>query len=102
MRDSLVGVRLSKQEKDELATQAALAAISVSDYMRKRIFGHPVQARGDLQVLAEIRRQGGLLKHLYNETRGMYSEDFSRAIKANEVYYRDLLKKMDTGGEERL
>jgi hypothetical protein len=93
MRNCHITVRFSEEEKNEVEEQADLAAISVSEYMRKRVLGHPVMARGDLRLLAELRRQGGLLKHLYNETKGTYSEDFSRAIRANENYYHDLLKE---------
>jgi hypothetical protein len=100
MRSCHITTRFSEEEKQEVEQQADLAAISVSDYIRRRVLGHPVQSKGDLRVLAELRRQGGLLKHLYNETRGAYSEDFSQAIRANEAYYHDLLKEISSGKKE--
>jgi hypothetical protein len=93
MRRSHITIRFSEEEKNEVEQQADLAALSVSEYIRKRVLGHAVQSKGDLRVLAELRRQGGLLKHLYNETRGTYSEDLSRAIRANENYYHSLKKE---------
>jgi hypothetical protein len=93
MRRCYVTIRLSEEEKSELQAQADIAVISLSEYIRKRTFGHPIKARGDLRILAELRRQGGLLKHLYNETKGNYDEDLSRAIRANESFYSDLKKR---------
>jgi hypothetical protein len=41
-------------------------------------------------VLAELRRLGGLLKHVHLETRGAYSQDTANAIRALESYARAL------------
>jgi hypothetical protein len=43
-----------------------------------------------LAVLAELRRLGGLLKHVHLETRGTYSELTANAIRALEAYAREL------------
>ena len=99
MRKHVAMFRLSKEEKDELNQQAEIAAITVSDYIRRRIYGHVITSKADLKLLGEIRRQGGLLKDLYNKTKGMYSEEFSRAIRANEAYYYELKKNIGKGGE---
>ena len=91
MRESWVHIRLTKDEKLEISQQADLAGITLSEYMRKRIFGHVVKSKADLRILSELRRQGGLLKDLYNKTKGTFSEEFSRAIRANEKFYQNLL-----------
>ena len=45
--------------------QAAIAGLSVSEYMRRLFFGgRPIVARTDSQMIRELRRMGGLLKHL--------------------------------------
>jgi hypothetical protein len=43
-----------------------------------------------MNVLAELRRLGGLLKHIHLETRGIYSELTANAIRALESYSRTL------------
>jgi hypothetical protein len=48
--------------------QAAIAGLSVSEYMRRLFFGgRPLIARTDEQMIRELRRMGGLLKHLGRE-----------------------------------
>jgi hypothetical protein len=93
MRDDYITIRISQEEKHEIKEQSGLAGLSISDYIRRRVFGRLVTAKTDLHILAELRRQGGLLKHLYNETKGTYSEALSGAIKANERFYNSLREK---------
>lgn len=46
---------------------AQIAGMSVGRYLRHKISGQHVSSKYDLQLLNELRRQGGLLKHLaYN------------------------------------
>ena len=57
-------LRVSTEEKQRVAEQAALAGLSVSEYMRRTVFGgRPVVAAADAAMLRELRRVGGLLKH---------------------------------------
>ena len=48
----------------------------------------------DLRVLAELRRLGGLLKHIHNETRGMYSARTAEAIGALTACARELERRV--------
>lgn len=57
-------LRVSAEEKQRVAEQAALAGLSVSEYMRRTVFGgRPIVAASDQAMLRELRRVGGLLKH---------------------------------------
>lgn len=57
-------LRVSTEEKERVEEQAGLAGLSVSEYMRRTIFGgRPVVAAADEAMLRELRRIGGLLKH---------------------------------------
>ena len=57
-------VRITKAEDERLQTQAAIARISVAEYMRRKFFGgRPIIARTDDLAIRELRRLGGLLKH---------------------------------------
>ena len=57
-------VRFSDAEETSLREQAASAGLSLSEYLRRRLFGgRPIVARTDDQTTRELRRIGGLLKH---------------------------------------
>jgi hypothetical protein len=89
-RDIRIGLRVSKEERLEIAVQAEVSHLTVSEYMRRRVLGKRVVPQADLAVLAELRRLGGLLKHVHLETRGVYSELTANAIRALEAYARTL------------
>ncbi len=57
-------LRLTAEEDERMTQQAAIAGISVSEYMRRLFFGgRPIIARTGDQTIRELRRLGGLLKH---------------------------------------
>ena len=59
-------LRLTAEEDERMTQQAAIAGISVSEYMRRLFFGgRPIIARTDDQTIRELRRLGGLLKHYF-------------------------------------
>ena len=58
-------LRLTGEEDARLSGQAAIAGISVSEYMRRLFFGgRPLVAKTDGQTIRELRRLGGLLNEL--------------------------------------
>ena len=62
--------RLTAEGDARIEKQAALAGISVSEYMRRLFFGgRPVVAKSDEQAIRELRRLGGLLKHNFETVR---------------------------------
>ena len=68
-------LRLSGDEDARLVEQAAIAGLSVSEYMRRLFYGgRPIIARTDGQMIRELRRMGGLLKHLGMANTGMEQE----------------------------
>lgn len=77
-----VTLRLAAEEKDRLKSDADLAGLSVSEIVRRHYFGRPIIANADLVMVREMRRMGGLMKHLHNESGGAYSEQTSEAISA--------------------
>jgi len=59
-----ITLRVTEYEKSRLEDQAAVAGLSVSEYMRRRFHGgRPILARVDERMIRELRRQGGLIKH---------------------------------------
>jgi hypothetical protein len=61
-------------EREAIEEQARLAGLSTSAYMRKRCLGKPVLARADVNLIQELRRLGGLFKHLANDGKITRSE----------------------------
>ena len=62
--------RLTAGEDARIEKQAAVAGISVSEYMRRLFFGgRPIVAKSDEQTIRELRRLGGLLKHNFETVR---------------------------------
>ena len=57
-------VRMTAGENERLREQAFSAGLSVSEYIRRNMFGgRPIVAKTDTQAIRELRRLGGLLKH---------------------------------------
>ena len=66
-------VRLTPTERTELEAAAETAGVTLSEYIRRRALGRRVVARRaltDIQTLNELRRLGGLVKHLALEEVG--------------------------------
>ena len=62
--------RLTAEEDARIEKQAAVAGLSVSEYMRRLFFGgRPIVAKSDEQAIRELRRLGGLLKHSFETVR---------------------------------
>ncbi len=60
-------VRLTATERAELEAAAEKAGLTLSEYIRRRALGRRVaapRALTDIQTLNELRRLGGLVKHL--------------------------------------
>jgi hypothetical protein len=59
---------------------AAAAGIPVAELVRGRALGRPIVPRTDATTIRELRRLGGLLKHVHVESRGAYSADTAGAL----------------------
>jgi hypothetical protein len=57
-------IRMSPDERDLISKKAGACALSMGEYLRRCALHRPVSTRADLEVLGELRRQGGLIKHL--------------------------------------
>lgn len=88
--DAVINVRLTQQEKARLKEDARLAGVSMSELVRRRYFGRPIVASADAVMIRELRRIGGLLKHIHNDSGGVYSEDTASALSAVKAYISEL------------
>lgn len=60
-------IRLTPAEDAKIKQSAESAGVTSTEWMRSAALGHHVQSHVDMVALNELRRQGGLLKHLHNE-----------------------------------
>jgi hypothetical protein len=95
LRTIKITVRLTETERDFLASEGDICGLPLSSLMRSRGLGKRVAAKSDLRVLAELRRMGGLLKHLHNETKGTYSPLTSDCLKEIAAYIRTMNAKLN-------
>lgn len=79
--DATVNVRLTTAEKYQLREDAELAGLSLSALIRRRYFGRPIIADTDLTMIRELRRLGGLFKHLHASTSGAHSAQMTTVIR---------------------
>jgi hypothetical protein len=87
---AMLRLRLTKSEKERLREDADFAGLSMSELVRRRYFGRPIIANADEIMIKELRRLGGLLKHVHNESGGVYNKETAEAIVALRLYIEDL------------
>ena len=75
-----IAVRLKADEKFALQRDANLANLSVSELVRRQYFRREIVPKIDELVVNELRRLGGLLKHVHNESGGAYSQQTAQAL----------------------
>ena len=85
--------RLSEAEYSRVTREREVCGLTVSSLARRSILGQNVASRADLAVLAELRRLGGLLKHVHNESLGAYSALTAQAIRDLSAYARALAEE---------
>lgn len=68
-----VTVRFTTKEKLALVKMCEQEGVTLAAFVRSRVFGKRMSSKSDSTMLNELRRQGGLLKHLCYE--GMLSQD---------------------------
>lgn len=66
--DQRVTIRLTQTEKNQLVEEADLAGLTTAELIRRRYFGKPIVAATDAATIRELRRTGGLLKHIFSQS----------------------------------
>ena len=90
-------VRVTPEEKARLQEDADLAGLSVSELVRRRYFGKPIVASTNRAMIRELRRIGGLLKHIHNQSDGVYSQETAQALVAVKTYIEQLSRDRQKG-----
>jgi hypothetical protein len=88
-------VRFTEAEHGYISSEADACGIAISPFIRQRALGKRITPKTDLRVLAELRRLGGLLKHVHNETKGAYSSLTSDCLKEIAAYVRSMSRELE-------
>jgi hypothetical protein len=91
--DAVVNVRLTTAEKAQVLQDAGAAGLTISALSRRRLLGRRVVANVDAVMIRELRRLGGLLKHVHLHSGGAYSEQTSKALQAITVAIETLSRR---------
>lgn len=73
---------MSEREYDELLKRTDASGLTLAEFIRRCASGRRIISYVDQNIVNELRRQGGLLKHVHNESGGAYSERTAAAIDA--------------------
>lgn len=95
-----VNIRVTEEEQRNLKEAAEVSGLSISEYVRRRAVGYQVIARTDLALAMELRRIGGLLKTVHNESYGAYSETTMRTLLKLNSFLEQLSKGQSIGFEK--
>ncbi|ANY18494.1 plasmid mobilization protein MobA [Bordetella pseudohinzii] len=73
-------IRASPEEHDALLEKARDCGVSLPAYLRACGLGRQTRSKMEAHVLNELRRLGGLQKHLFNEGNGIGSKEYSEVL----------------------
>ena len=92
--EARLDVRVTREERQEIQEQAEASGLSVSEYVRRRMLGRRIDSVMDIKMLSELRRQGGLLKEIFNESNGMYNDKTAVALDSINRFIECLERKI--------
>jgi len=95
--DTVINVRLTSAEKAKLKDDADLASMSMSALVRRRYFGRPIVANADAMMIKELRRLGGLLKHIHTQSGGNCSQQTAATLARVKAYIERLSSDRQKG-----
>ncbi len=79
-RTLALAVRITPEEADAIREKARDAGATVSEFLRSCALGRKTRSTVDSQVINELRRLGGLQKHLFNASGGQHSREFAAVL----------------------
>ncbi|QUE78416.1 mobilization protein (plasmid) [Stutzerimonas stutzeri] len=73
-------VRVSPEEKETIEEQALDAGLTAPAFLRALGLNKRVTSKADKHLVNELRKLGGLQKHLFNEGRGVLSKEYAQIL----------------------
>ncbi|MCW7763459.1 plasmid mobilization protein MobA [Photorhabdus luminescens] len=78
----LPSIRCFPEEKEAVKKKAEAAGLSIGAFMLRSALGRRIDARCDTELIMELRRLGGLQKHLFKEGGEVQSKEYSEVLVA--------------------
>jgi hypothetical protein len=75
-------VRLLPEEDMEIRVRAQEAGLTVAQYLRCCALKRRIRNQQDRNVVNELRRLGGLQKHLFSQVGGIGSQEYAQVFKS--------------------
>ncbi|GGM25773.1 mobilization protein [Pseudomonas asuensis] len=76
----LPAIRCYEDEEDAVRQKARDCGMSIGQFLLKAALGRQTRSKMDAHILNELRRLGGLQKHLFNEGKGVFSKEYSAIL----------------------
>lgn len=77
-RNTLIQLRCTEAEAEAIKNKALAAGISTSELLRRSALNRRIMVRTDIRMMNELKRLGGLQKHLYSQMHETMTTELSR------------------------
>lgn len=84
--------RCLPEEADAIKDKAVDSGVTVSEFLRCAALGRKTRSTLDSQVINELRRLGGLQKHLFTNGGGQQSKEYAEVLTA----IRDAIMRIES------
>lgn len=74
----VVRCRCTEDEYSAINKKALSAGLTTSEYLRRTALGRRIMIRTDIRMMNELKRLGGLQKHLYSQMQEAMTLELSR------------------------
>lgn len=77
-KDKWIKFRCSENDYESITKKAIVAGLTTSEYLRRTALSRRIQVRTDIRMMNELKRLGGLQKHLYTQMQEQMTTEISR------------------------
>ena len=92
-RRKVILVRTTEEEAQRIKELASRAGLQTAVYVREAALKHKILTSTDEATLRELRRLGGLLKYLHQQSEGAYSHEVAAVLQALKNYIELLVSE---------
>ncbi|WP_174889541.1 plasmid mobilization protein MobA [Candidatus Williamhamiltonella defendens] len=78
----LLGILRTPEEKKLIQEKAEASGLSVGEFLRRCALGRRITPKTDVKLISELSKTGLLQKQLFNEGKGVHSQEYSDILVA--------------------
>lgn len=94
-REKLVKCRCTDAEYEAINRKAIAAGLTTSEYLRRSALNRRITVRTDIRMMNEVKRLGGLQKHLFTQMEKNMTTELSRQFSDVLVAITNTLNALD-------